>query len=264
MTLSFKFVTDCKKEHGELVSEAHVKYAPLIKYRTTQHATSKNIYEASNKKEADNFKQHADRVTELNQHIIDATGKRIWKPIPLVRKNVDSVMIWESAAYGVSDVGHTAGEITERLKAELERYSATLHLTTKDLALIDELKRQIVTFSRLPSTEEFRLRSKASIDTIVNVRFTDGRDPERIRLNKSGLFLVPKELPCGGFAAIKYDKSKGNLSSGSVYALVEPYNYYFAKKGNLYRVKDAERIKKESEVYGIESVINGDLRSKKV
>lgn len=260
--LSFQYVNDCKNKHTELLRDTSLKFKEQITYRTTSEPTSKNIYEASDQDVCTAFDLHVKQVTDLNNQIMKGMGKKRWKPVPLIRKNVKSVMIWESAAYGVSDVLHTAESIIQRLTGELKKLSTTPHKHTKDLTLINELRRQIATFSRYDPSEEFRLRSKASIDTIVKLVFADERDNERIRLNQSGLFLEPKIQDDGTFEPITYGKSTGNLSGQSVYDLVEPLNYYFAKKGNLYRIKDVERLRQEKELFSVNNIINRDLSSK--
>lgn len=261
--LSFQYVNDCKNKHTELLRNTNVKFNEQLKYRTTSEPTSKNIYEADDKNTFSAFNLHVKHVTDLNNQIMKGMGKKRWKPVPLIRRNVRSVVIWESAAYGVSDVLHTAESIIQRLTSELKKLSTTPHKHTKDLTLINELRRQIASFSRYDPSEEFRLRSKASIDTIVKLVFADERDNERVRLNQSGLFLEPKIRDDGTYEPITFDKSNGNLGGESVYDLIEPINYYFAKKGNLYRIKDVERLRQEKELFSINNIINRDLASKK-
>ena len=259
---SFQFVVDCKTQHAELFREAPIKYEHLIKYRSNQHITSKNIYEATSKEQVSELEAHVNRVVDLDTKIKDGMNKKRWKPTPLIRRNVCSVMIWESAAYGSSDVPHTAESLVEKLSNELEKATSSPNKATKDLSHINELRRQIRTFSRFDPDEVFRLRSKPAMDVIAKLTFTDGRDSERVRLNQGGLFLVPSEGQDGTFEPIAYDKSNGKKGGESLYDIIEPYPYFFAKKGNLYRKKDIEQLREERELFSVNNIINRDLASK--
>lgn len=251
-----------KAKHAELIKSLIAKYSDNLSF-SAEHIsigfkTQKKIFTISSKEILTELKADIANIIQVDDAIRGTEEKTKFKPHPILRTGVDYLRIWANKAVGDKRLGLTKDKIIEKLETQL-RQQRRIN-TEKSLRNQVELLTQIDYFKG-SDEQQYILRSAPSKDCIVKVYYSNG-DSERIRLTRSGLFLVGANFDEVRMAIPNDDKLSGANTMSSIYEEIAPIPYFIARSGSLYPESKVNAIKARIEAERATIADNKGLRSK--
>lgn len=237
---SLKDLEDTKSELKRNVSELHEQFKDRIVYseKPTETEIRRPIILIKDKGEWALVKRRVKKIKELNDQILDATGKKLtMMPIPAVHEDVVMVRVWLNKAVSSRTNTTKREDIISRLKDFIHvanKYDSQVN-RTKARSLQKELE-----FFENETEELYRVRSFGNTDVISRIYF-ENSDELRLRLTAGGLFIRARDF--GDIRVVTPDDVPARKKRASMFDDLTPIKFSGTLSAHLYRESEVEKEK---------------------
>lgn len=234
---------EAKAQYKLKIDELHERFKSNKRFGVDQRLSKKNVYVMETHESLSILKEDVKAIINLDTSIKEAVGKAAYLPHPLIRVGVDYARIWTNRAVGNKKDSLTKDDIIKRLEHKLQ--------VQKRLYSEAALEKQIeiltqINYFKDSDEQQYILRSAPSPDCIIKLYYSSG-ETERIRITKSGLFLVGTDFNDVTIAQPDDGKLGLHNTMASIYAQIKPVPYFCSISGSLYPESVVEELKESLE-----------------
>ncbi|MGF1905221.1 hypothetical protein [Aliivibrio salmonicida] len=232
---------EAKVIYKKLIESLHSEFESSKRFGMEQHLSRKDVYVIEDDELLTKLKLSVKEIVALDDDIKVAVGKKAFQPHPLIRRNVDYARIWANRAQGGKKDKLSKDDIIKRLEHKLT-VQKRLHSEAALQKQVEILTQ--ISYFKSSDEEQYILKSAPSPDCIIKLYFSDGSS-ERVRLTKSGLFLVGVDFKPVTIAKPEKEKLGPNSTMDSIYARLKPIPYFCSVSGSLYPATKVEELRKQ-------------------